>query len=76
MHKITTLMLPVPVHIQLKKVAKQQGTSMSWLVVESLLQNPAFGMTQDELNTIKEVVLPKTFKERKEDKSWKQVKKG
>ena len=66
--KITTLMLPDCVHKALKRQSKVQGTSMSWIVVESLLLNEHFDMTQDELDGLRGYGIPKTFKERRKKK--------
>lgn len=66
--KVTTLMLPNVIHKALKCHAKAQGTSMSWIVVESLLLNEHFDMTQDELDGLRGYGIPKTFKERRKKK--------
>ena len=66
--KVTTLMIPIPVHTALKKLARKSNTSMSWIVVESLLMNEHFDMTQEEVDSLRGYCIPKTFRERRKRK--------
>lgn len=63
---LTGIRLLVKVRKHLEQEALRQDCSMAWLVNEALMEY--FGLKKEDMV---ERRLPKTFKERSEDDSWK-----
>lgn len=62
--KLVGIYMPQVLHQQLKNIARKEGCSVSWLVVEAL--TAYLGVTQAELDQARGYKLEKYFKDRKD----------